>query len=658
MTTLKTVEFAHAPLAAATNNTLTSLTQMTVYLPESTKSFKSVIANMSAMCTQTAVGNITSRSVQCRLGAAAYTAHSNANLYTNSGEDIFLFHAVDLTAHFNTNWTGSSMTFDTQVQLNSAATGAAWTNICVTLQITYSFDETASATQIKTVRIPLNAPTGALSTTKPGTALATIPNLSTYLPEATSTIRNNFITVQGNINRAAATDATMTLQLGTTTAHTTGVFEGLSNTDYFYRYVWNASTLVTSATNDFFIFGTSGFFNHPQIWLTVTYEFNASTTTTSLISLIIPMKIDSPLGGTTSTDEQIGVMNYDICETSAVIDTIAFFAFYDQADAIAGLNMRMQGSGAYIAYTDAATTLAGSNSLMFRGDETLLSVSTGTNSLYVELYRTDTTDLGFQVTGFWMLNYRVTLISASQVTNAQLTRTVYLNAGAYYDGAAATQKITSSIAVDIPDTNWYISGIGGVVKYFTDSTATTAGLTIGAQNGAWYQNVYSDTNHTDPETGLHSVFFGAQNSFDKFAGDPEPPSLNGLGLTVETAGRTWRVAYGNAAACTTYLDIIINYCSVARTQYGVVTGWNPALDAADGSGIAVTIYKKAFSTDYMGTQLIASTTTTAGGNYSFIWYNPQDVLFAIARTPVSALTGVSALNSFSETVFTGGGFGI
>jgi hypothetical protein len=318
----------------------------------------------------------------------------------------------------------------------------------------------------------------------------------------------------------------------------------------------------------------------------------------------------------------------------------------------------MKGSGAYVTYTDAATTLAGSNSLMFVGDTFSSSVANGTNSFYMELYRTDTTDLGWAVTGFWMLNYRATLLSASQITNAQLARTVFLNAGAYFDGAAATQKITSSIAVDIPDTNWYISSIGGVVRYFKDGTATLAGLTVAAQNGVWYQNVYSDTSHTDPETGLHSTYFNAQDSFDKFSGDPEPPLLNNLGLTVETAGRTWRVAYGNAAACTTYLDVIINYSSVARTMYGTVTGWNPALDSADGSGIEVTIYKKAYSSDYMGTQLIASTATTAGGAYSFLWYNPADVLFAIARTPGSGLSGVSALNSFTETVFTSSGFGI
>ena len=109
-------------------------------------------------------GSLTTKTVALRLGAAAYTTVANANTLTNSGENASFFIAQNFTSHFAANWTGASMTCDFQLQINqSTGTTLGMVNVCVTLEITYEYDD-ASATQLKTVRIPLNMPTGAMAT--------------------------------------------------------------------------------------------------------------------------------------------------------------------------------------------------------------------------------------------------------------------------------------------------------------------------------------------------------------------------------------------------------------------------------------------------------------------------------------------------------------
>ena len=215
-TRLKTVKYAFPALAALTNNTLTTLTQITIYLPETgTKTFRSVVAHVTMDDIITATGgSLTTKTLNCRVGAAAYTSVANANTLTNSGENASFWLSADYTAHFTTNWTGASMTCDFQLQINqSTGTTTGMVNVCVTLDITYEYDDT-STTHVKTVMIPLNAPVAAIATT--ATTYDTIPVLDTYLPEASKVYRQIFVVMQGNEHRnAATTDHTLTLRIGT-----------------------------------------------------------------------------------------------------------------------------------------------------------------------------------------------------------------------------------------------------------------------------------------------------------------------------------------------------------------------------------------------------------------------------------------------------------
>ena len=277
-TRLKTVKYAFPALASLTNNSLTTLTQTTIYLPENSKTFKSVTAHVTMDDIVTATGgSLTTKTLNLRLGAATYTSIANANTLTNSGENASFWLSADFTSHFATNWTGTSMTCDFQLQINqSTGTTLGMVNVCVTLDITYEYDDT-STTHIKTVMLPLNAPTGAIATT--ATTYDTIPALDTYLPEASKAYRNIFLVMQGNEARNAATTAhTMTIRVGSASV-TTGSYEGSLASDRFFRYVYNLTSTYpsTAATQTFQPTATVARVNHFQAYLVVTYEFAPST---------------------------------------------------------------------------------------------------------------------------------------------------------------------------------------------------------------------------------------------------------------------------------------------------------------------------------------------------------------------------------------------
>jgi hypothetical protein len=613
-TRLKTVEFAHPPLAALTDNTLTSMTQITVYLPETgTKTFRSVIATVSAVGTATATGNVTTRQLQCRLGAAAYTSNTNSNLHTGSGEDIIVFHSVNLTSHFQTNWTGTSMTFDSQVLLDGTATGIAWTNVCVTLQVTYEYDDT-STTQIKTVRIPLNAPVGAFATTKPGTATATIPNLSTELPEASKVFRSTHIVVQGNTSiNAATTDATITMQLDATTAHTTGIFEGVSASDLWYRYVWDcAAVLNTSASMGFYIWGSVARFNHSQAYLVVTYEFNASTTTQIFNSLMLPMDMSSPMGGTTSADYQRGARDFFIQEPGTITTKqIAFYSFWEQAAAISGLNMRV-GTGSFVTYTNTALNVGGSIGAMTRNDAAF-TLARGRNNINFDIYRTDTADFGWGLCGFWIINY--TSDVPTQGIGAA-NHTVMWNLGSSFDGAAASTRTYTATAPIIPEVDHYITAVGNQLRYVSNTTSAVAGLSLSFEktaaegNVAWI-NAYADPVHTDPETGLRHVYTQVKDYFERWTGDPQPDRL-----LLETS-RRWRTAYGNGATAFEQLDMMITYHSITYTISGNITG-------SAGGTVEISVDR-----DSTGEEVL-TTSRVGDGAYSLTWYDNTENLYVSA----------------------------
>lgn len=616
-TRLKTVSYAFPVLASLTNNTLTNFTQITVYLPESgTKTIRKawVEVSMDDIITATG-GSLTTKTVNLRLGAAGYTSTTNGNTLTNTGENLSYFTTRDFTSHFTTNWTGTSMTCDVQLQINqSTGTTLGMVNVCCNLFITYEYDDT-STTQLKTAWIPLNAPVTTLPTTK--TSHDTVPALDTYLPEASKTYRNIHIITQANANQSAATGHTVTYELTSLGTHTTGNYESALATDRWTRYIWNITSYITTNTTHTFNVWSSLTARHHsmQAWMVVTYEFDASSTTSVMNSLLLPMEVDSPMGGTSAADFQRSTRELMVQEASPSLNKLAFYMTWQATGNVAGLNARV-GTGSFVAYTNTGSGLIGGNKgLMIRNDApTGLTFARGRNTLMMDVYNTSATQRGGNVGGFWILNYTSDKhADGVGAHNHTILWPMYTE-----DTTAAIQwKNTAAGGLNIPETNYYISALGFELKAMIGTASQgisikTERLAAG-EGGLIFEPIYADIGQSDTEMGLVACYAQARILFYRWTDDTVADSTR---LNPEAA-RRYVMNSGNAVAHWNSLIMMVTYHSITYTITDSISGFTGTVDIGlhrVGSG-----------------EKVLTTSRSGDGSFSFTWYDNTEELYTEAN---------------------------
>lgn len=616
-TRLKTVQYAFPPISSTTNNTLTSFTQITLSLPESSKNFVSVVAHLTFGDISSATGaTITTKTRELRLGAASYSTVNNANTLTNSGENRCVHISTDFTSYFNSNWSGSSMTCDFRFQINiTTGTGTDIHNPAVTLDITYEYDDTSS-TQVKTVQIPLFSAVGAIDSTAPASPNDVIPALDTYLPEASKTAARNYTNIylvfQGNDNNVSSGVQSITIDIDGGTILNNYTVQGSLSTARWHRFILDASSMDTSSALDFIVYGTPPFFS-PHVWLVVTYEFSPSSTTSVMNSIILPMEFASPMGGTASTDYQRANRELWIQESSPSLNRMAFCMHFDRANVMSGINARI-GTGSMVNYgNNAGTVLGGGDGIMIRNDGAYTLVR-GKNEFSVDVYNTDTVDLGFNLSGFWIINY--TSDKHADGVGAHNHTCIYniLNTST---GAAVVQNTSSSKAINIPETLFFVNAIGTQYIYVSNSTGNAAGVTVlverlSVEGGQQWEIGYADLGYTDPESGIRTCYSQIRTLFNRWAGDPDDSRID-----LETA-RRWRTVLNNNCASFDHLDLYITYHTISYSVTGTVSG-------SGGGTVDLTLHRTNSG------EKVSETSRTGNGSFSFDWYDDTEDVFVSAK---------------------------
>lgn len=181
-------------LASLTDNTLTALTDITIPIKESVVTFHSAVARLTCDDIITGTGGtIGIRRIQLGLGGGTKTNSSNANVVSNSGENISLFHPVDFVARFTSDWNGAPMTCQCDVLIDqTTGTTLGMVNVCVTLDIAYEYD-------VSVYEITGVAATDVLTTKVSGT------------PTAHGLVVGALVRVKGIVGGAGATDDVYTV---------------------------------------------------------------------------------------------------------------------------------------------------------------------------------------------------------------------------------------------------------------------------------------------------------------------------------------------------------------------------------------------------------------------------------------------------------------
>jgi hypothetical protein len=619
---LKTIEYHLPTLNTLADNTLTALTQKTIYIPEGTGtiSFKSVflVYSIEEGAAQPA-GNYNTRRMTVSVNSAAATNYSSGGTYTGSGENTTIFYSVDATAHFRANWgSATSRTLDVSVLLDGSAIPAAnpFVNVNVTVVITYEYDDTSS-TQIKTVNIPLNTSVGTLGSTK-STVYDRIPDLDNYLPETTKTYRDIFITVQGNIGSATA-DSTLSIEIDSLGAYTSQTMERGGASHRWSRLISNITSLGmdTSVKHDLYLWANLLTYNHQQVWMTVTYEFDATASSDTMVSLTLPTEIVSPMGGATSADAQRAKRSFWIEESGIVPKRLAFYGFWDQAADVAGLNWRI-GTGIsnpYVAYTDAPAILCGGNGCMIRNDNYLSGILIrGKNLLEVSVYRTDAADLGYNLGGYFLVNYQANKPDSGYGAANHTVRHLLHP----FTGIAKIQETTVYTGVNIPEYNHYLNALGTNYCYVSNSTANPAGATVvfekpSGEGGLEWLSAYVDVGTTDPETGLRQCWSQVREYFQRF---PDDTSDSRLDLT---GRRRWRMVMNNGAAAFHHLELYFTYHTIT---------YNKTTTISDSNGGVVTCNLHRIQEDIVDTLL--TKVRTGNGTIDWTWYDNTTGMYVTA----------------------------
>lgn len=613
MATQQTVEYWFPHLASAVDNTATSFTQITVTLPAGTKTFRSVFAEVICHDRNTTVSNISRRQIELQLGAAGYSAVNNTNALTLGGEQMVIQFSGDFTSYFTTNWTGTAMTCDLRVLLDDATASPlnpSFNNFSARLVVTLDVDE-AQATQVKTLWIPLDAPTGALGTTKPGTANATIPALDTYLEEGGKTILQTAIVVQGNTEGNSTTDKSLSFEVDTLGVFTSQLYEHGSNTDMWYR-LNQVVSFTTNATHDFFIWASVADFDHPQVWLVVTYSWAPGSSTRMTVGVLAPAEIGGCFGGNTSATPQRVERSLWIEEPGAITTkALAALIFWDQAAPIAGLNMRL-GSGSYAAYTSVSTALSGSCGAMIRNDSAF-TLARGRNTLYAEVYRTDTADVGANASALFMIVYSCDIPSQGW---HKANRTVIRNLRVTGTVAAGGESIVNAVAFDIPSANYFLNAIGVRYCYTSNGTSNPMGCHVGTERlsgegGVYWENVYEAMGATDPEVGIHECYATARSVFQRWPGDTVDGNSR---LDIETA-RRWRAVIGGGGTSFDHLDLYITYHSIEFTCADSISGFSGT--------VTLSLHRETG-------EKVAETSRSGDGAFSFTWYDNTEPMYVVA----------------------------
>jgi len=649
-----TVPVNFGNVADLVNNTLTTIGTPTIYIPENSVSnpvtFTSVCFFTAAQDTSTVTGaTITTYTNTLTLAAApASTVTISAGTLPNSGENWGgLFGPVDYTTYFNTNYgTGTSKALTVQVLSNiTTGTGTTTRGVYGYLEITYTYDDSA-LTRIKTICIPYESQISTLTTTA-NTTFATMPQLTGvggWLDGyAGVTIRNRWIEIKGNCNNNnTATDSNLTTNFDSSGSPVTlPVRESALASDTYQMYQVDASALTTTATHNFQLWNSLA-----SRWANIivnewiTFEYTVAGSARPLNYIEIPVEFDSPIPGTTSAVAlrlarqllipEPGTLTMRKCSVEINYNTIASATVAIKAGAQAS----------YRSYAQASNVVAGMFSFQHGLDASsalgaAFTLAKGENDIVIDLYRS--VGSAYNVTGVLKMLYESD-VDAGGIDNHSDVRRGFMRQMSF----TATGDVSVTDSFVIPDANYWLQGLA-LQNYFwmqssvSPLTQQTA-ILPGESDGAGWRELFVDSYIGDNELAYGRWTVRARPEFKIYPQSPDVERLD-----VETARSYRTTSFSTFRFGTTWVN---SYMNITSTLSGTISNSNGGL-------ISISLFRA--DTD----QLMATTTRTGDGTYSFVIYidNIDYYVTAYEDNTYKGLSKTDLVNTNFDISMTGGGGG-
>lgn len=576
----KTVTFTF-PMTTSlvSDETVTNLSQITLYVPESSPTFTSVFVEIGFQDVITVTGGaITEHRVGLQLASAGYSTITELDDISASGENIAgVLSPFDFTDYFNTNWTGTSMTCDLQVYFNqTTGTTQGMANVTATVTVTYTYDDQA-ATQIKTVLIPLESLTTTLPTTQTNFGTSQIPQLTSggILPENGVTIRDYAFIIEGNEFTANTTDFTLSAAIdgGSSTAFMTQ--ETALNSQRFCRWIYKPSVPDTTTSHNFQLWSDLGSrCHHVTVTLMVTYEFTLSGTSRIINSIKFPIEIASPLGVNTSAQASRFTREVMIMDGGTITMRQSGVRINYNSSASVGTHNWKVGAQSYQTYTASGATVCGMICVQQRIDSgaaqgAALTLARGVNNFVIDGYATNASNQMTNISGYVLLNYESDLASGGISQHTTTVTKVLLQSDMLLTDRNRVDNYSFSI---VPSNYWLISSGFCFIQWIaTASNAITFDVEClsGEGKGGGYYDIYADAYQSDAERSCSMVWMRGRDTFKRF-----PQDVGDDRIDIETA-RSYRLF--TTTTCGNGILACLTYHSYTWEVAGSITGNDPGL---------------------------------------------------------------------------------
>lgn len=653
----RTVEFAF-PFSAGSVATATQrvFTAKTCEIAENTsRTIRSAIVEYTMVDNAATAASVTAVNLSIQVDAVGASAATVTQTITNSGENQAFIFQKDVTVYFATNFTGTSHSITAACTI----TGIATHNASAKLIITYEFDDASATTRTKTVRIPVDGAITALTTTYAnlGGVASQIPNLSTFLPEASKVYKSIFFEWITHTGTTAAAASTLDISYdgGVTTVADTSFGHTLISDTFYKRIDDLTATLDTAASANLQAKVTSVTGKPCNCicgYLVVTYQYDHASSTQIMNHKMLAL-VDEPgwAGGTATTDKSRFQRTISVQEpgTITLAQSGVLMSFSDSGAVTLDLRIGAQASRTF---TQAATVRCGSLTAMRRIDSGAsggagMTLARGDNTLTVDWFTTSATvgNQGSNFSGVLLLNYTSDKHASGDGVH---DHTTIWNLREYSTGNLTTRVQAAGLRTPIiPETEFWLSGLGYEVPIMTSGTAAAQfGLSVSgevqaseAEAGGW-RSMFSSFVATDAEIGPVLMWGRARDEFERWPGDD--PSRLGL----ETA-RDYRYDSSLSAAVIWQMRMLVSYHSITYQINGTISG-------SAGGTVTIDAYRVSDGLK------IGSTSRVGNGTYTMTWYDNVNNVYVVAYES-STLNGRSdagvAGTTMNIDLATGGGGG-
>ena len=630
----------------ATNTTLATATRLdfasiTIFSPETTGT--RTMRSVELICTFRSADTAAAVSVDgCRLGITLGAAGVSDLDVTGTGivhtgdEWAYVF-SRDVTSYFVTNFgTGASQTCVAAIAVETSAASLI-NNITAKIRMTYEFDNT-SATFCKTVRIPLEGNTGFLTTTantniQGSSGAAQIPNLDTFLPEATKTYRSRWFEIWCAEGSTATTDFNMLVAIDSG-SNSLANCEQVLNTSVFFYTIFRENAFTTSATHNFQAWSTlASRFETISIVLCVSYEYSPSSSSTIINSLVLPVMNNNgtnamALSGTAAGDQDVWEISFYIAEPTTITLVQSGLVLMWENGGAGNVTPAVTGAGraggaqgtTSSTYTGTSFVQAGQHSISHRIDlahgGSAVTLGRGWNTLRLKIFGSNSTNI-WAVTGKYYLNY-----TSGKATNGPSNHnhtTWWIARGNMVASIAGDSQIEISTASqqtpNIPEASYYLQNVAYELSGNHSGASVEAKLQAESLSGeslggdGWVNQGFA-MSETDGEISYQFQVLSIPETWKSHPNDPRTL------LAIETA-RKYRIwAELGQWGLTTFLT----YSAITFVWSGSITG---------SAGGTVTI--NGYRTDTGDKRSFDSTTRVGNGTYSLTWYDSAETVFSEAR---------------------------